>query len=99
MPEFEELLKIIIAIQGILVIAFIIQAIANLVIIFKLPQIKNYNKLIFEKLYNVEYEKEINNKNIDEKPSELNKGTIELIIATMLVGAFIVMLATLIIKE
>lgn len=70
MQELEELLKIIVAIQGILVIAFILQLIANLVIIFQLPQIKKYIKLVFEKMYGFEEEEEIYEEN-DEKINAL----------------------------
>lgn len=117
MQELEELLNIIIAIQGILVIAFIIQLIANLVIIFQLPKIKNYNKLIFEKLYDFEEDEEeieksdekiealkmVYGNNIDDETIEkytqsLDKETIELIIAIVLVGGFVIMLSMFIIK-
>lgn len=73
----EDFIKLIIAMNGILILAFFIQLIANIILIFQLPKIKKYTKRIFEKLYDFnenkytdEQEENIEETTIDEKENE-----------------------------
>lgn len=115
MQEFEEILKIRVTIQGILVVAFIIQLIANLVIIIQLPQIKKYIKLIYKKLNgfdekeknyetdivntNKENENNTENKIIEKSMESLNKETIKNLIAMTLVGIFAILFLLFLINK
>ena len=60
MNEYElikgltDLIKFTLAIQFFIIAGFILQFIANIVIISQLPKIKRYNKLIYLKLYGFE---------------------------------------------
>ena len=59
-PEtIELLLGFIICMLGITFIAFMLQFIANIIIIKELPAIKKYTQRIFEKLYNFNQKSEI----------------------------------------
>lgn len=67
----EDLVKLIIAMNGILILAFFIQLIANIILIFQLPKIKKYTKRIFEKLYDFNEDEQEENTIAEEKTKEI----------------------------
>lgn len=96
-PEtIELLLGFIICMLGITFIAFMLQFIANIIIIKELPGIKKYTKRIFEKLYGFE-ETPTTNQNNDKQQEQVKNKTC-LIISGIIVGIiFVAIILTILI--
>lgn len=107
----RDIIQLVLTVQVILIVAFILQFVANLVIIGHIPKIRKYVQRIFEKEYNFEENQETkNNYNwkyvrneepINEEEIEINEEseeiTLKQAIEYIILGILIVAIITIMI--